>query len=166
MAWIQNNWNSFFSSKNWFPCSHNFSYSCVAAPIQYAAIAMMDTVVLNDCAYVRKASIILCAISNFLTKRFNEYGVKCHNAESAFYLLPDFDILRSEKIKCGQDLTNALMKEAQIAMVEAGPCFGRPETELTCRLAYIDFDGGYLCGVEKEKTKQIFIRTNFSRRNK
>jgi len=121
----------------------SWSYSCVAAPIQYAAIAMMDTVVSNDCAYVRKASIVLCAISNFLTKRFNEYGIKCHNAESAFYLLPDFDILRSDKIKCGQDLTNAMMEEARIAMVEAGPCFGRPETELTCRLAYIDFDGGY-----------------------
>ena len=136
----------------------SWSYSCVAAPIQYAAIAMMDTIVSNNCDYVRKASIVLCSIANFLTKKFNDLGIKCHNAESAFYLLPDFEILRSEKIKCGQDLTDAMMNEAQIAMVEAGPCFGRPETELTCRLAYIDFDGGYLSGVEKidDKIKRSF----------
>ena len=106
---------------------------------------MMDTVVRNDCDYVRKASIVLCTVANFLSRRFTELGVPCHNAQSAFYLLPDFEILRSDdKITCGKDLTDAMMAEAQIVMVEAGPCFGRPRHELTCRLAYIDFDGAYV----------------------
>lgn len=119
----------------------SWSYSCVAAPIQYAAIELMDTVVRRDCDYVRKASIILCAVADYLTNKFNQLGIRCHNADSAFYLLPDFEILRSPRIQSGQNLTDLLLAEAQIVMVEAGPCFGRPAEELTTRIAYIDFDG-------------------------
>jgi aspartate aminotransferase len=59
-------------------------------------------------------------------------------------MFPDFEPLRDKLadrgIHTGEQLCRTLLKETGVAMLP-GSCFGRPERELTLRLAFVDFDG-------------------------
>jgi aspartate aminotransferase len=64
--------------------------------------------------------------------------------EGGFYLFPDFsahaEALESRGIKTSRDLCTRLLDDAGVACLP-GTDFGRPATELTLRMAYVDFDG-------------------------
>jgi aspartate aminotransferase len=137
----------FPSSLRWLQdamaCIASETYSSVSAPIQYAAVvAFQDHSEIDD--YLFQVRRILCALGNAVTERLNEIGIETNSPEGGFYLFPDFvqqaDSLRSRGIKTGTELCEWLLVETGVALLP-GEDFGRPSTELTCRLAYVDFDG-------------------------
>ena len=71
-------------------------------------------------------------------------GILVHPAEGAFYLFPSFmaqaKVLHGRGITTGKELCERLLVETGVAMLP-GEVFGRPPSELTARLAYVDFDG-------------------------
>jgi len=64
--------------------------------------------------------------------------------QGGFYLFPDFefaaDRLRARSIATSQAFCERLLDETGVAVLP-GSAFGRPPTELTVRLSYVDFDG-------------------------
>jgi aspartate aminotransferase len=70
--------------------------------------------------------------------------VRVHPPEGGFYLFPDFTPLAEELAQRGVDgsesLQQQLLDDTGVAILP-GSAFGRPESELTARLAYVDFDG-------------------------
>jgi aspartate aminotransferase len=64
--------------------------------------------------------------------------------EGGFYLFPDFaahaPALRRRGIRTSAELCEALLEETGVGILP-GSDFGRPEEELTARIAYVDFDG-------------------------
>lgn len=121
----------------------SFSYSCVTSPVQYACLDLLNDVFDNkNYGFLFKASVILCCVAEYTKNKLENVGIPCTDSTSGFYLTPDFEKLRaSRNFKTGTNLTDALLAETGISMVENGPCFGRPVTELTTRLAYIELDG-------------------------
>ena len=62
----------------------------------------------------------------------------------AFYLFPDFGAfrlaLRAKGINTSAQLCEQLLVDTGVATIPGSSC-GRPESELTLRMAYVDFDG-------------------------
>ena len=71
-------------------------------------------------------------------------GALVHRPVGGFYLFPDFSTLRTELASCGitssRKLCEQLLEHTGVAALP-GSEFGRPEEELSLRLAYVDFDG-------------------------
>lgn len=119
----------------------SFSYSCVTSPVQLACRDLLIDVYENkNDAWIFKSSVILCCLSEWIKNELKQIGVPATRSYSGFYLMPDFEILR-HKFKTGTELTDQLLADTGISMVECGPCFGRAKEELTTRLCYIDLDG-------------------------
>jgi len=128
----------------------SFSYSCVTSPVQYACHDLLVSVYEDgEAGFLFKASVILCCLSEYVKEKLEKIGVPCTKSQSGFYLVPDFEKLRGkgkdkskdQGFQTGTQLTDQLLADTGISMVEAGPCFGRPNNELTTRLCYIDLDG-------------------------
>ena len=64
--------------------------------------------------------------------------------KGAFYLFPNFNFYRekllAKSILTSYELCETLLNETGVALLP-GMDFGRQPEELTCRLAYVDFDG-------------------------
>ena len=119
------------------------TFSCVASPVQYAAVkayeysASMKT-------YVADSAKILLAVSSFIYDSLTQYKVNCTKAEGAFYMMIGFDQF-SEKIhrlgiNTSQELAMYLLENYQVALLP-GSDFGFDETEFYFRLAFVDFQG-------------------------
>jgi aspartate aminotransferase len=87
---------------------------------------------------------ILAALGNYITQALSSAGVKVSKPHGAFYLFPDFcehrEKLAARDIRSSDQLCQALLNETGVAILP-GSHFGRPASELTARLAYVDFDG-------------------------
>ncbi len=120
------------------------TFTSTSAPIQHAAIrAFEGGPEIED--YLHRSRRILHALGNWTAASFASAGLRCPEPEGGFYLLPDFSPLAPRLARRGietsKDLAERLLKETGVALLP-GSEFGRPETELTCRIAYVDFDGG------------------------
>jgi aspartate aminotransferase len=73
-----------------------------------------------------------------------EAGADLHRAAGGFYLFPRFEKLREAMqqrgIGDGETFCTRLLDETGVAALP-GHCFGRPASELSTRLAIVDFDG-------------------------
>jgi len=119
------------------------TYTTVSAPIQYAAIrAFEGGPDIDD--YLDRSRRILKVLGNTMTKRLRSMGCTLPDSQGGFYLFPDFslfrDLLFERGIQTSRDLCKHLLDEAGVACLP-GTDFGRPATELTVRMAYVDFDG-------------------------
>lgn len=119
------------------------TYTTVSAPIQYAAIrAFEGGPDIED--HLQRSRRILKAIGTTLTARLRKMGCQLPDPEGGFYLFPDFsglsEALRQRGVQTSRDLCKRLLDEAGVACLP-GTDFGRPATELSVRLAYVDFDG-------------------------
>jgi aspartate aminotransferase len=119
------------------------TFTTVSAPIQYAAIrAYQGGEDIDD--YLGRSRRILEGLGNALARRLRDMGAVLPDPQGGFYLFPDFsthrEALESRGIKTSRDLCKRLLDEAGVACLP-GTDFGRPATELTLRLAYVDFDG-------------------------
>ena len=119
------------------------TYTSVCAPIQHAAVhAFRGGVDIER--YLWHARRILAALGNQCTDILRQAGMEVYSPDGAFYLYPDFSPLRerlaARGIRDSVTLCDRLLEEANVATLP-GAAFAQPRTELTSRLAYVDFDG-------------------------
>ena len=94
--------------------------------------------------YLARSRRVLKTLGTEVTRRLRHIGCTLPDPEGGFYLFPDFSAhkeeLRERGIQTSRDLCERLLDEAGVACLP-GTDFGRPATELTVRMAYVDFDG-------------------------
>jgi aspartate aminotransferase len=128
------------------------TYSCVAAPIQYAGLqAYNDKDTVGE--YLFHCRRILSTIGNFCASTLLEAGVNIQSPSGAFYLFPDFESFRislSEKgIHDSTAMCEQLFQDTGVTLLP-GTAFGRPAEELNARIAYVNFDGGKALQTSRE----------------
>jgi aspartate aminotransferase len=128
------------------------TYSCVAAPIQHAAVvAYNDKETVDE--YLFHCRRILSTVGNFCASTLLEAGVNIQSPSGAFYLFPDFESFRislSEKgIHDSTAMCEQLFQDTGVTLLP-GAAFGRPAEELNARIAYVNFDGGKALQTSRE----------------
>ncbi|WP_321369970.1 pyridoxal phosphate-dependent aminotransferase [uncultured Desulfuromusa sp.] len=119
------------------------TFTATSAPIQYAAVKAFQG---GSCleGYLLQSRRILKSLSDRIWKQLQSAGVSVAQPDGAFYMFPDFEPLRERLsdrgIHNGEELCDRLLQETGVAILP-GNCFGRPQEELTARLAFVDFDG-------------------------
>ncbi len=119
------------------------TYSCVSAPIQYAALAgYSDFESIRP--FIKTCSQIHDFAGNYLHKRCIDMQLNCPKPQGAFYLFPDFDnyrpALKRNNIITGPQLSQHLLEKAHVAVLPASD-FYLPATHLGVRMASVDYDG-------------------------
>ena len=119
------------------------TFTATSAPIQYASItAFQGGEDIEE--YLIHARRILKALTRFLVNRLREIDVEIPMPHGAFYLFPDFNIYREKMAERGihtsVEMCNTIFEEAGVAILP-GFDFGRDPTEMTARIALVDFDG-------------------------
>jgi aspartate aminotransferase len=119
------------------------TYTSVSAPIQYAAVRAFQGG-LDIERYLINSRRILRALAFESHRRLTAAGIHVAEPAGAFYLFPDFGPLRERLERRGfsraDRLCSQLLEDTGVAILP-GVEFGRPEDELTARLALVDFDG-------------------------
>lgn len=119
------------------------TYSCAPTPMQMAAIQayVWDETTKH---YLQDQRRILSAIGQEIYQRVAASGIHVHAPQGAFYLLLDFDPMReslaARGIRTDVELCTRLLEETGVALLQ-GSAFNNDETQLTARLAYVDFNG-------------------------
>ncbi len=120
------------------------TFTATSAPIQYAAVTAFEGGA-EILAYLDNSRKVLRTLGKHIQQRLTDAGAWVQEPRGGFYLFPDFaplrDQLRARGILNSADLCDRLLDETGVAMLP-GSDFGRPEEELTARIAYVDFDGG------------------------
>lgn len=119
------------------------TFSCVSAPIQYAAVkAFEESPTIKT--YQKNSQAILSFVASYVAKQLKALNVECPIPKGGFYVFPSFEnhraSLETMGIRTSTQLCDYLLTELGIALLP-GLAFGRPEEELTVRLSYVDFDG-------------------------
>jgi aspartate aminotransferase len=119
------------------------TYTSVSAPIQYAAVrAFRGGIVIER--YLCHARRILSYIAKRSTEILTKARIRVHFPAGAFYLFIDLspfsESLRKKGITDSKTLCERLLQETGVAILP-GVSFQRPATELTARLAFVNFDG-------------------------
>ena len=121
--------------------SETFTSTC--APIQHAAVRAFEGGSEIE-GYLQQSRRILAALGQDLARKLQCAGVHMNPPRGAFYLFPDFspaaERLHKRGIRTSSELCERLLEDIGVALLP-GSDFGRPEEELTARLAYVDFDG-------------------------
>lgn len=119
-------------------------WSCVAAPVQYAALAAYaDDPEIH--AYIADCTRLHAARTQHLWRGLSELDIPCPRPDGAFYLYPNFDgwreALAAKAIHTSDDLARHLLEEWRIATLP-GTAFGAPAGELSLRLSssYVDLE--------------------------
>lgn len=145
------------------------TYTSTCAPIQFAAVKAFDGG--DDMEdYLGKSRSVLSSLGNHLASRLRETGVTIGKPEGGFYLFPDFSPFKEALAKKGitgsTSLCEQILEDTGAAMLP-GCVFGRPESELTARIAYVDFDGdqvlkNYKQSASNGKTDMEFLKSRCS----
>ncbi|MEM6989783.1 MAG: aminotransferase class I/II-fold pyridoxal phosphate-dependent enzyme [Myxococcota bacterium] len=119
------------------------TYTSTAAPIQHAAVtAFQGGPEIDD--YLMRSRRVLGALGRWTHRRLKAARLHCAKPTGAFYLFPDFAAhsagLRRRGIETSRALVETLLDETGVAILP-GSDFGREPSELTARMAYVDFDG-------------------------
>ncbi|RME40891.1 MAG: aminotransferase class I/II-fold pyridoxal phosphate-dependent enzyme [Planctomycetota bacterium] len=119
------------------------TYTSVSAPIQYAAVRAFQGGVEIE-RYLWHARRVLEALSRRCCDMLVDAGIRVHAPRGAFYLFLDFsrfrEALARRRIHDGPTLAETVLEETGTAFLP-GSVFVRPVSELTARLALVDFDG-------------------------
>ena len=119
------------------------TYTSTSAPIQFAAVrAFQGGTEIEH--YLVKCRRILSALGKYAYMNLLEAGIHVAKPQGGFYLFPDFtsykEKLAKRDINTSKDLCQLLLEQTGVAILP-GSHFGRPDEELTARIAYVDFDG-------------------------
>ncbi len=119
------------------------TFTSTAAPIQYAAVeGFGDSEALQD--YLRRARRVLGALMRATHQRLQDAGAELAEPRGGFYVFPNFSPLRerlnTRGIVTSEDLCEQALEHTGIAFLP-GSDFGRPEHELSVRIACVDFNG-------------------------
>lgn len=119
------------------------TYTSVCAPIQYAAVQAFRGGVRIE-RYLWHARRILAELAKRCVSTLSKARIYICPPVGGFYLFLDFHkkskFLAKRGITSSVELCNQLLNDTGVAILP-GLAFGRPEDELTARLAYVDFDG-------------------------
>lgn len=119
------------------------TFTATSAPIQYAAVTAFDGSADLD-PYLTSSRMILASLADWIWQRFAASGIQAVRPDGGFYMLPDFsnfkDKLAARGIESGVQLASTLLEETAVAFLP-GSSFGRPDAELTARIAFVDFNG-------------------------
>ncbi|MEE8526720.1 MAG: aminotransferase class I/II-fold pyridoxal phosphate-dependent enzyme [Thermoanaerobaculia bacterium] len=119
------------------------TFTTTSAPIQYAAVrAYRGGQEIDD--YLLQSRRVLGALGRQVAARLRQARIAVADPRGGFYLFPDFtthaDRLRARGVDSSEAFCERLLTDTGVALLP-GADFGRPPTELTARLAYVDFDG-------------------------
>jgi aspartate/methionine/tyrosine aminotransferase len=119
-------------------------WSCVAAPIQHAAVvAYSEEPEIQE--YIRECARIHALRTHYLWEKLTELDIPCAEPSGGFYLFANFDQwqrqLAARGIHTSGALAEYLLEEFQIATLP-GEAFGTPPNELSLRLSssYVDME--------------------------
>jgi aspartate aminotransferase len=130
--------------KNAMATAASETYTSTSAPIQYAAIKAFEGGPEID-EYLFQSRRILAHLSYTLVGRLNRAGFDIAPTQGGFYLFLDFERfqpgLTGKGIGNSVELCEQLLNDTGVALLP-GVAFGRPASELTVRIAFVDFDGG------------------------
>ena len=119
------------------------TYTSTSAPIQYAAVRAFEGGIAIE-RYLAHSRRILAQLGEWSASRLRDVGARIIAPKGAFYLFPDFtpiaDKFIKNKILTSPELCRRALDETGVAFLP-GKAFGRPDEELTVRIAYVDFDG-------------------------
>lgn len=119
------------------------TFTSTSAPIQYAAVRAFKLGTDIE-KYLWNSRKILRQLGGLMHKILTDADVRVAKPKGGFYMFPNFENYR-EKLKekhiyKSDQLCQRLLNDVGVAILP-GIAFGRPETELTARLSYVDFDG-------------------------
>jgi aspartate aminotransferase len=139
------------------------TFTATSAPIQYAAVrAFQGGADLER--YLSQSRRILKALSDWIWNCLSNAGVSVAKPDGAFYMFPDFEPLRDKLavrgIHNGAELCDRLLQDTGVAILP-GDCFGRPEEELTARLAFVDFDGAKVLAAAEQIAADLPLDDDF-----
>ncbi|NND68227.1 MAG: pyridoxal phosphate-dependent aminotransferase [Halioglobus sp.] len=145
------------------------TFTSTSAPIQYAAIQAFEGGPEIE-RYVDDCTRILKALAEYTHEKLQSSGLPTVKPEGGFYCFPDFAALReplkARGISHARQMTEAILEETGVAILP-GVEFGRPASELTARIAFVDFDGGKALAAQREEANgakdPAFIRTHCAR---
>ena len=123
------------------------TYSCAPTPIQYAAeVAYREKQLASD--FLKQQTRILSYIGTYCSNKLQNISVRVIIPQGGFYIFPDFSHYRSKLeqhgITTSEQLACHLLNRTGVALLP-GSAFGMPESSLTARLAFVDFDGSQTC---------------------
>jgi aspartate aminotransferase len=120
------------------------SYSCVATPVQLAAVAAYQV---SDefWKYIRAQRKFLAFTGQWAARQLRAGGVAVNDPQGAFYLFIDFtpimsDAARKQFGETSDAFFTRMLQETGAAVL-AGAAFGMPADQFCARLAYVTFDG-------------------------
>lgn len=139
------------------------TFTATSAPIQYAAVkAFQGGADLER--YLFQSRRILKALSDWIWNRLSHAGVSVAKPDGAFYMFPNFEPLRDKLaargIHNGAELCDRLLQDTGVAILP-GDCFGRPEEELTARMAFVDFDGAKVLAAAEQIAADLPLDDDF-----
>lgn len=119
------------------------TWSCLAAPIQHAAIeAYRPSSAISG--YIKECTVISEIVTKYLHQRLQSYDIRCPTPKGAFYLFPDWNrdrgSMASKGINTSMDISETLLRDWRVATLP-GFDFGMVPEELCIRLATVDYDG-------------------------
>jgi aspartate aminotransferase len=119
------------------------TFTATSAPIQYAAVrAFRGGTRIEE--YLSQSRRILKTLCSTVCDRLSGAGAMVAQPKGAFYIFPDFtplqDRLASRGITTSAAMCERILEDTGVAILP-GSAFGRPEHELTTRMALVDFDG-------------------------
>jgi len=120
------------------------TYTSVSAPIQHAAITAFKGSADIE-RYLDDSRRIFMYLGSWAAEVLRGAGITVNDPEGGFYLFLNFekfeDSMNEQGVETSNDLTSKLLSETGVAILP-GKDFSRPVTELTARLAFVNFDGG------------------------
>jgi aspartate/methionine/tyrosine aminotransferase len=125
-----------------FQCIAGSIWSCVAAPMQYAALVAYGDDPDVD-GYIDQCTRMHSVRTRYLYQGLVEAGVPCVEPSGGFYVFPSFDQwkdpLAERGVRTADDLAMYLLENYQLATLP-GSAFGCPPEELRLRLSssYLD----------------------------
>ena len=140
--------------------SETFTSTC--APIQYAAITAFEANPDIE-RYLDDSRSILAALCAYAWGSLTAVGAEVAQPHGGFYLFPNFEPMRerlaARDVADGTTFCERLLEDTGVACLP-GHVFGRPESEMSMRIACVDFDGAAALAAaeEGEAIDQTFLR--------
>ena len=134
------------------------TFSAVSAPIQYAAVKAWDTKCSDVFTSIETYTQVHKIIGGYYSLRFAEMNILTPKACGSFYLFINFDYYKEKLnilgIMTSTQLSHYLLDQLGIAILP-GVDFYREQSELSARIAYVDYDGSKI--IDKLKNEKLSL---------
>lgn len=119
------------------------TFTSTSAPIQYAAVSALEPHPAME-QYLQHSRSILATLAGYAQTHLLQAGAELTPAQGGFYLFPRFEAHRAhwnaQGVQEGKHFCERMLDDTGVATLP-GENFGRPPSELSLRLAFVDFDG-------------------------